>query len=134
MTFCLSLLTTVTAIYAADVRLSYQGYPYKRTTCAPPVYAAGSVITLPDVRLKNAEGRELIGWAYNGETYQPGASFTLPETDVELVPVWKQPDQGAEQVQSDKVQSTKVMENGVLYLLYKGTKYNVQGQKVNEEY
>lgn len=31
----------------------------------------------------------------------------------------------------DKEQGTKVIENGVLYLLYKGTKYNVQGQKVN---
>ena len=37
---------------------------------------------------------------------------------------------GIDHVQSDKVQCTKVMENGVLYLMYKGTKYNVQGKAV----
>ena len=35
-----------------------------------------------------------------------------------------------EKVQGDEVQCTKVIENGVLYLLYKGTKYNVQGKRV----
>ena len=38
--------------------------------------------------------------------------------------------EGVGNVQSDKVQATKVIENGVLYLIYKGTKYNVQGQVV----
>lgn len=33
-------------------------------------------------------------------------------------------------VQGDKVQGTKVIENGVLYLIFNGTKYNVQGQVV----
>ena len=33
-------------------------------------------------------------------------------------------------VQSDKVQSTKVIENGVLYIKHNGTTYNVQGVKV----
>ena len=37
---------------------------------------------------------------------------------------------GFEDVQSDKVQSTKVLENGVLYIKYKGTKYNVQGIRI----
>ena len=37
---------------------------------------------------------------------------------------------GVENVQGDNVQSTKVLENGVLYIMYKGTKYNVQGQEV----
>ncbi len=32
-----------------------------------------------------------------------------------------------EQVPSDQVPSTKVIENGVLYFMYNGTKYNVQG-------
>jgi hypothetical protein len=35
-----------------------------------------------------------------------------------------------ENVQGDKVQSTKVIENGVLYIKYKGTKYNVQGIRI----
>lgn len=33
-------------------------------------------------------------------------------------------------VQSDKVPCTKVLENGVLYIMYNGTKYNVQGKMV----
>ena len=35
-----------------------------------------------------------------------------------------------EHVQNDKVQCTKVVENGVLYIMYNGTKYNVQGQRI----
>ena len=37
---------------------------------------------------------------------------------------------GLEDVQGSNVQCTKVMENGVLYLMYGGTMYNVQGKKV----
>ena len=36
-------------------------------------------------------------------------------------------------VQSDDVQSTKVIENGVLYIKHNGATYNVQGVKVNAE-
>ena len=35
--------------------------------------------------------------------------------------------EGVENVQGDKVRGTKVIENGVLYLMYNGKKYNVQG-------
>ena len=37
---------------------------------------------------------------------------------------------GLGEVQGDKVLSTKVIENGVLYIKYKGTMYNVQGQMI----
>ena len=37
---------------------------------------------------------------------------------------------GLGEVQGDKVTSTKVIENGVLYIKYKGTMYNVQGQMI----
>jgi len=37
---------------------------------------------------------------------------------------------GVENVQSDKVQSTKVIENGQLFILKNGVKYNAQGQVV----
>ena len=37
---------------------------------------------------------------------------------------------GVDKVQSDQVQCTKVFENGVLYLMYNGTKYNIQGHRV----
>jgi hypothetical protein len=35
---------------------------------------------------------------------------------------------GVDNIQGDKVQSTKVFENGVLYIIHNGIKYNVQGQ------
>lgn len=38
--------------------------------------------------------------------------------------------EGVENVQGDKVQCTKVIENGVLYLKYEGRMYNVQGVRV----
>ena len=37
---------------------------------------------------------------------------------------------GLGEVQGDKVKSTKIIENGVLYIKYKGTIYNVQGQMI----
>ena len=37
---------------------------------------------------------------------------------------------GLGEVQGDKVLCTKVIENGVLYIKYKGTMYNVQGQMI----
>ncbi len=37
---------------------------------------------------------------------------------------------GIGEVQGNKLQSTKVIENGQLYIMYNGTKYNVQGQVV----
>ena len=40
------------------------------------------------------------------------------------------PEQGVEDVQGDKMPCTKVLENGVLYLMHQGTKYNVQGVRV----
>jgi len=37
---------------------------------------------------------------------------------------------GMENVQGDNVQSTKVLENGVLYIIKNGVRYNIQGQIV----
>lgn len=39
-------------------------------------------------------------------------------------------DQGIDNIQGDEVQCTKVIENGVLYLMRNGAKYNVQGVRV----
>jgi hypothetical protein len=38
--------------------------------------------------------------------------------------------QGIGQVQSDQGHSTKVLRDGQLYIIYKGTKYNVQGKRI----
>lgn len=38
--------------------------------------------------------------------------------------------EGIDNVPGDKIQGTKVIENGVLYLIYDGKKYNVQGAEI----
>ena len=40
-------------------------------------------------------------------------------------------EEGIDQVQMDKVQSTKIIRDGQLYILYKGTMYNVQGGRID---
>ena len=40
-------------------------------------------------------------------------------------------EEGIEDVPSDQVQSTKLLRNGQLYLMYKGTMYDVQGRKID---
>ena len=55
-----------------------------------------------------------------GSTFLPKTTFTYTEGSAT----------GIENVQRDNVQSTKVIENGVMYLMYKGTMYNVQGSVV----
>jgi hypothetical protein len=42
----------------------------------------------------------------------------------------KDTETGVENVQSDDVQCTKILRNGMLYLMHKGTMYNVQGIRI----
>lgn len=111
------------------VKLSYQGFPYKRTSCEYPAYRAGSHITLPTARPKNAEGLVVVGWSYNNETYQPGGTFIMPEVDVELVPVWGE--EGIESVQSSAVSIQKVLRDGRLIIVRDGVEYTILGGRVN---
>ena len=55
-----------------------------------------------------------------GDAFLPKTTFTYTEGSAT----------GIENVQRDNVQCTKVIENGVMYLMYKGTMYNVQGSVV----
>ena len=40
--------------------------------------------------------------------------------------------EGIEDVQRDHVQGTKVLKDGQLYLMYKGTMYDVQGRRIDD--
>jgi hypothetical protein len=55
-----------------------------------------------------------------GDAFLPKTTFTYTENNAT----------GVEKVQSDKVQSTKVFENGVLVIEHNGMKYNAQGSVV----
>lgn len=66
------------------------------------------------VRSTDALGNAISGWA-NGE------AFTITVKD---------PATGLDEVQRNDVQGTKVIKNGVLYIMYNGTMYDVRGQRV----
>ncbi|MBO7459086.1 MAG: hypothetical protein J6T80_07525, partial [Paludibacteraceae bacterium] len=68
--------------------VTYNDYPYKRTACELHVYAAGNKVTLSSGKPKKA-GNVFKGWQYDGKTYQPGATFTMPDADAELVALWE---------------------------------------------
>jgi len=115
---------------AEKYALTYQGFPYKKTLCEEPTYVAGSKVRLSSGTKQREDGKWILGWEYQGVTYEIGGEFTMPEADVELVPVWGEKSQGVDHVQGDKAQWTKVLREGQLYLMYNGTMYNVQGLRV----
>lgn len=112
------------------MRLSYQGFPYKRTTCEYPSYYAGATVMLAKGQPKNAEGKVVVGWLYEGATYAPGAKFTMPEKDVELVPVWGEPKEGTESVLPSENSVRKILRDGQLIIIRDGAEFNVMGGKI----
>ncbi len=70
---------------------------------------------------------------YNGQSgliRMYAASVSSMPLYVFVRPFIKDNPQGVEDVQSDKVQTTKVLRNGQLYLMYKGQMYDVRGTRV----
>lgn len=76
-----------------------------------------------DSEVKIVSNRAFINWSNVPSNMTPSS---LPRR---RIGVYNTPT-GVENVQGDNVQYTKIIENGVLYLMYNGTKYNVQGQIV----
>lgn len=68
--------------------------------------------------------RAYLSCAYNANVPQAGM---LPRKSMRIVFHTKETT-GLGEVQGDNVQSTKVFENGVLYIKHNGIKYNIQGQ------
>jgi uncharacterized repeat protein (TIGR02543 family) len=66
------------------------------------------------VRSTDALGNAISGWA-------DGEAFTITVKD---------PATGLDEVQRNDVRGTKVIKNGVLYIMYNGTMYDVRGQRV----
>ena len=112
--------------------LTYQGFTYMKTQCEEPAYAAGATIKLSSGTIQNTEGKWLCGWEYNGQTYKNGASFTMPEADVELIPVWgDEKPQAIENTKSVKNSGSKILRDGKLFIVMpNGNVYNVMGQRV----
>ena len=68
--------------------------------------------------------RAYLSCAYNANVPQAGMP---PRKSMRIVFHTKETT-GLGEVQGDNVQSTKVFENGVLYIKHNGIKYNIQGQ------
>lgn len=66
--------------------------------------------------------QQQAGWLGETSTEIMGATDLHPEATQDL-----------ENVQGDNVRCTKVMENGTLYLMYKGAMYNVQGKRITNK-
>lgn len=64
------------------------------------------------------------------EAYVVLSSSGAPDTFIPMAVLCRAA-QGLDQVQRDKGQSTKVLRDGQLYLMYKGTMYDVQGRRVD---
>ena len=50
----------------------------------------GSAILIPNQGSLVNAGYDFVGWSYNSTTYAPGASFTMPSTNVTFTAVWEQ--------------------------------------------
>ena len=92
---------------AAKHTLTYKDYPYKKTVCDIPTYKEGQKVTLSAGKPKK-EGNVFKGWQYDNKTYQPGAEFTMPDADAELVALWET----GEETQSDDATIKEVKING----------------------
>ena len=125
----IALMATLT-LSAAEWTLTYKGYSYKRTACDGPFYKTGTKITLSSGVPVSEEGKIFVGWIYGKNTYQPGATFVMPNNDVLLVPSWKDADEGFESVQNSEVRIQKILRNGQIVILRDGMEYDVLGNRI----
>lgn len=88
------------------------------------VYDEGSTITLVAVP---AAGYEFVKWS-DENTDNPRT--VVVTGDASYTALFKVAGEGIGEVPSDQVQSIKVLRDGVLYIMYNGTMYDVRGQRV----
>ena len=128
--FCLLAILSTTVGAAHRWTLTYQGFPYKRTSCALPTYKVGETINLTTWQPIDEEGHKVVAWRYDGDTYNPGEEFTMPDEDVELVPVWDY--EGIEGVQNTEYRIQKILRDGRLIIVRDGEEYDVLGLVIGD--
>ena len=116
-----TILLAVTAS-AEQYTLVYQGYPFKKTLCDDPAYAAGNHLTI-SAGVPKKDGKVFKCWEFDGNTYSPAQKFTMPAKDVVFVPVWED-GSGVESVQPSAVSCQKI---GQLVIIRDGVEYNALG-------
>ena len=120
----------------------------KKILLLPLLLMAVAVSAEPIVRVVSAGGsskafatdevRKLVLSADQVDVVNNAGSvlFTVPKADIARVEFAEgTPDTpgSVEQVPSDPIQCTKLIHNGQLYLLYKGTLYDVQGRIIKRK-
>ena len=90
-------------------------------------YIEGTVLYITAVA---AEGYEFVQWS-DGETANPYILTVKDGKNISITAVFRNttdPTGGINDIQGDKVQSTKVIRDGILYIERNGKTYNAQGQ------
>lgn len=126
-TLCILLMATV-ACMADTFLLTYQGFPYNQTNCSGPAYAPGAAVKLTTGIPEKAD-RTFAGWRYEGVVYAPGAIFTMPMKDVELVPAWAE-ELAVETVHEMVSKPSKLIRDGQIVIIRDGVEYNVLGARL----
>lgn len=127
----MGLLLSVMTMAGEEYSLTYQGFPYMKTMCANPTYAAGTIVKLSSGR-PQIPGKWFDGWEYKGVVYNPGDNFTMPAEDVVLVPKMQDVGEGIDNVdsQESRVKSYKILRDGQLLIVRDDVVYNVIGERV----
>ena len=86
---------------------------------------AGSTFSIPGAGSLAKAGYDFVGWSYNSTTYAPGASFTMPATDVSFTAVWEQHYVPAVTNLSSSVSGSDVTLNWINYNKLEMTSSNV---------
>ena len=127
--YTLLLIIVAVAVKAQQkYELTYQGFPYAKTTCAIPSYVAGAEVQLSLGKPTNAE-KTFLYWQYNGANYMPGATFIMPAQDVELIPVYEGDATATKNIEIHSSKQ-KVIRNGKLLIIHNGKTYNTTGQQI----
>jgi hypothetical protein len=92
-------------------------------------YAEGTELT---ITAQPAEGYEFVQWSDGHET-NPYYLTVEDGKNISITAMFCEKGQGIDEVQSNKVQSTKVLRNGILYIERNGKTYNAQGAELNTE-
>ncbi len=117
-------VATFTAI-PIEFRVTFKNYNGRELQSIQVPYGempeyTGEIPTRPSNKLYTYT---FIGWTPEITEVTGNATYTALFETVSRT-------QDVEEVQSDNVQIEKVLKNGILYIMYNGTKYNLQGQRV----
>ncbi len=83
----IGVLTIYEGSSPATYTVSFDANGGTGDTSSMDAVQAGTVRVLPESGFTNT-GKVFAGWQYNGKTYQPGACFTQPSSNVTLKALW----------------------------------------------